>query len=164
MKKDEFLFNDFEDNTIKLNKIKYKLIIIIVLVIIIIIGIILIFSLKGKNENPQNQENQENQKNQKNQDNQENQEEQKSEELSDKCPEIKEVIGGQSGTTYLYRYWDCCKPSCSRSEFEGTGKEPRICYTNMTILTDIKAKSVCNGDDGIATTCLSQIPFTINGC
>ena len=149
MKKDEFLFNDFEDNTIKLNKIKYKLIIIIVLVIIIIIGIILIFSLKGKNENPQNQD---------------NQEEQKSEELSDKCPEIKEVIGGQSGTTYLYRYWDCCKPSCSRSEFEGTGKEPRICYTNMTILTDIKAKSVCNGDDGIATTCLSQIPFTINGC
>ena len=102
MKKDEFLFNDFEDNTIKLNKIKYKLIIIIVLVIIIIIGIILIFSLKGKNENPQNQD---------------NQEEQKSEELSDKCPEIKEVIGGQSGTTYLYRYWDCCKPSYARSEF-----------------------------------------------
>ena len=126
----------------------------------------MIFSLKGKNENPQNQENQENQKNQDNQDNQdnqENQEELKSEELSDKCPEIKEVIGRQSGTTYL-DFGDCCKPSCARSEFEGTGKEPRICYTNVTILTEIKAKSVCNGDNGIATTCLSQIPFTINGC
>ena len=66
--------------------------------------------------------------------------------------------------SYLYRYWDCCKSSCAKSEFEGTGKEPRICYVNMTILNDIKAKSVCDGDDGIATTCLSQIPFTINGC
>ena len=33
----------------------------------------------------------------------------------------------------------------------------------MNIITDPNSKSICE-NGGVATTCLSQIPFTINGC
>lgn len=34
----------------------------------------------------------------------------------------------------------------------------------MAVVTDKNERSICDDDPGPATTCLSQIPFTINGC
>ena len=190
MRNDENLLNDFENKYLKTRRRNRYLLIGIIILIIIIIGIILIFTLKGNNQNQEDNQNQ-NQK-QKNQDqnpdqdqeeelnpdkdqeeeqntdqdqeeeqNQKKEEEEKSEEHSDPCPEIKEIGGSQSG--FATRYWDCCKPSCSWPNNGGTGNEAKQCDVNMNIITDPNSKSICD-DGGVATTCLSQIPFTINGC
>ena len=84
------------------------------------------------------------------------------EQLSGECPTITYVSNGLSGTGYATRYWDCCKPSCSWTENAGSGNEARQCDANQNILTDHSATSICNG--GASSTCLSQIPFTIDGC
>ena len=84
------------------------------------------------------------------------------EHLSGSCPEITYVIGGYSGSGFASRYWDCCKPSCSWTDNAGSGNEARECDASMNILTDKYTKSKCDG--GASTTCLSQIPFTIDGC
>ena len=78
------------------------------------------------------------------------------------CPEIKFVKGGRTGNGFASRYWDCCKPSCSWTNNAGSGNEARQCDKNMNILNDLNAKSIC--ENGVSTTCLSQIPFTIKGC
>lgn len=79
------------------------------------------------------------------------------------CPAIKYVFGGYSGSGHATRYWDCCKPSCSWAANSGSGNEARSCDISMNnVLSDYNTKSNCDG--GQATTCLSQIPFTINGC
>ena len=78
------------------------------------------------------------------------------------CPAIEYVSGGLSGSGFASRYWDCCKPSCSWTENAGSGNEARQCDNNQKIISDKSAKSVCDG--GPASTCLSQFPFTVNGC
>ena len=87
---------------------------------------------------------------------------QQTEQPSGSCPDIKYVSGGLSGNGFASRYWDCCKPSCSWSSNSGYGNEARQCDANMNLLTDYNAASKCDG--GPATTCLSQVPFTIDGC
>ena len=64
---------------------------------------------------------------------------------------------GLSG--YATRYWDCCKPSCAWKENAGD-HTARQCDANMNIITDLSARSMCEG--GPATTCLSQIPMVVN--
>lgn len=76
------------------------------------------------------------------------------------CPTIKTKGGGGSG--WATRYWDCCKPSCSWNENAGGHTSKQCDAKGQNTLNDAGAGSVCNG--GPAATCLSQIPFTINGC
>ena len=64
-------------------------------------------------------------------------------------------------TGFASRYWDCCKPSCSWTENAGSGNEARQCDKKMNIINDYSAKSICEG--GPAATCLSQIPFMMDG-
>lgn len=81
---------------------------------------------------------------------------------SGKCPQITKVAGGWSGHGYATRYWDCCKPHCS---WTGKGGPmARQCDRSNRLLTtgDDGAKSVCDG--GNSMVCLSQIPFTLDGC
>ena len=85
------------------------------------------------------------------------------EQLTGSCPEIRYIDGGYSGSGYASRYWDCCKPSCSWTDNAGAGNEARECDANMNVLTNKYAKNICESG-GISTTCLSQIPFTIDGC
>ena len=82
--------------------------------------------------------------------------------MSGSCPALKYVSGGLSGSGFATRYWDCCKPSCSWSSNAGNGNEAKQCDKNMNLISDYNARSMCDG--GPATTCLSQIPFTMDGC
>ncbi|MCF0215888.1 MAG: hypothetical protein HUK21_05395 [Fibrobacteraceae bacterium] len=77
------------------------------------------------------------------------------------CPTIKYVNGGASGSGWATRYWDCCKPSCSWNENAG-GNLARQCDKSGNKINDPNSTSICNG--GPASTCVSQIPFTISGC
>jgi len=77
------------------------------------------------------------------------------------CPTIKYVNGGASGSGFASRYWDCCKPSCSWNENAG-GNLAKQCDSRGNIINDPGSQSMCNG--GNAGTCVSQIPFTIDGC
>lgn len=81
---------------------------------------------------------------------------------SGSCPIIKQVAGGWSGSGYATRYWDCCKPHCSWSG-KG-GPIARQCNKSDQPLTtgDDSQKSTCDG--GESMVCLSQIPFTLDGC
>ena len=77
------------------------------------------------------------------------------------CPNIQTKGGGGSG--WATRYWDCCKPSCSWNENSG-GKNSRQCTNKgRTNDTNWGNGSVCDGG-GSAMTCISQIPFTVDGC
>ena len=78
------------------------------------------------------------------------------------CPDIKLIDGGISGEGAFRTFWDCCKPDCSSTAYVGKGNEARQCDKLMNFIEDYSAKSKCEG--GPATTCLSQIPFTIDGC
>jgi hypothetical protein len=76
------------------------------------------------------------------------------------CPNIKVKSGGRTGSGWATRYWDCCAPHCSWSENAG-GNTSKTC--------DSKGKNVVGGGGSICSggyqaTCLSQIPFTVNGC
>ncbi len=76
------------------------------------------------------------------------------------CPNIKVKSGGRTGSGWATRYWDCCAPHCSWAENAG-GNTSKTC--------DSKGKNVVGGGGSICsggqqTTCLSQIPFTVNGC
>ncbi len=84
------------------------------------------------------------------------------EQLSGSCPAIKKK-SGLSGYGWASRYWDCCKPSCSWSDNAGWGNEARECDVNQNVLSNKYARSLCE-NGGESTTCLSQSPFTINGC
>lgn len=76
------------------------------------------------------------------------------------CPNIV-AKGGDSGSGFASRYWDCCKPSCSWKE--NAQNLARQCSNKgTTTSTDWGAKSVCDG--GPMATCISQVPFTISGC
>ena len=76
------------------------------------------------------------------------------------CPAIKTKGGGGSG--WATRYWDCCKPSCSWNENAG-GKLSRQCTNKgRSENTNWGDGSICSG--GSQMTCISQIPFTVDGC
>ncbi|MCQ2092273.1 MAG: glycosyl hydrolase family 5 [Fibrobacter sp.] len=71
------------------------------------------------------------------------------------CPVIKYVNGGASGSGYASRYWDCCKPHCA------SNGSARTCDNRGNVI-DNGQGSMCEG--GPAGACLSQVPFTIEGC
>ena len=75
------------------------------------------------------------------------------------CPNIKTKGGGGSG--WATRYWDCCMPSCSWNENAG-GNPAKVCDAKGKNTIGNGSGSVCSG--GAGATCLSQIPFTVNGC
>lgn len=72
------------------------------------------------------------------------------------CPIIKYVNGGAHGSGWATRYWDCCKPHCAR---DGGASQ---CDKNGNKINDRESGSVCTG--GWAAACVSQAPFTIDGC
>ena len=144
------VFGDTNDPEVRKKLIRYLLIGGIILVLIIIIIIIIATSSKGNNNSNNNTN-----KNSSDNDN-------SSEKVSGSCPNINYVSGGMSGSGFASRYWDCCKPSCSWTENAGSGNEARQCDKNMNLIEDHSAKSMCDG--GISTTCLSQIPFTLDNC
>lgn len=74
-------------------------------------------------------------------------------------PVINYVSGGESGSGWATRYWDCCKPSCSWTENAG-GNTAKQCNVQQQEINDASATSMCDG--GNAGTCLSQIPMVIN--
>ena len=144
------LLNDFEDKYLQGNKrklIRYLIIGGISLTVVVVIIVVAVAVSKNKNGENQNQ----------------NQDQEGGEtQPTGQCPEIKEVSGGVKGSGHATRYWDCCKPSCSWTNNAGSGNEARQCDKNMNVITDLLASSICDG--GVAATCLSQIPFIINGC
>ena len=75
------------------------------------------------------------------------------------CPNI--TTKGASGDGWATRYWDGCMPSCSWSENAG-GNTARTCSANGKTPSNGSGGSVCSG--GSNATCISQIPFTIDGC
>lgn len=77
------------------------------------------------------------------------------------CPVIKYVNGGASGSGFASRYWDCCKPSCSWAENAG-GNMARQCDNKGNRINDPGSQSMCQ--NGPAGTCVSQVPFTVDGC
>lgn len=71
------------------------------------------------------------------------------------CPELK--IIGEKKQGFNTRYWDCCKPSCAWNH------ESRSCHPDgVTPDENPYITSICGG--GTSSTCLSQIPFQIEGC
>ena len=71
------------------------------------------------------------------------------------CPNI--TIIGEKKPGFNTRYWDCCKPSCSWNHGS------RSCSADgQTVDTNPFMPSICGG--GSSSTCLSQIPFQIDGC
>ena len=76
------------------------------------------------------------------------------------CPDIKFIEGGLSGSGAFKTFWDCCKPDCSSSQIAGLGNEARQCNKAVSEIRD--SKSMCEG--GPSTTCITQIPFTIDEC
>jgi hypothetical protein len=79
-----------------------------------------------------------------------------------KCPTIK-TKGGRSGSGWATRYWDCCKPHCSWQQHAGGNLSKQCTNKGRTNDTNWGNGSVCDGG-GSAMTCISQIPFTIDGC
>lgn len=86
---------------------------------------------------------------------------------SGSCPNIVYKSGGHTGSGWATRYWDGCKPSCSwpenASKNGGIGTLTKQCDKNgKSPISGSNTVSTCDG--GNASTCISQIPFTINGC
>lgn len=79
--------------------------------------------------------------------------------ITSPCPEIK-ALKNEIKNGYVTRYWDCCKPHCSWSENAGEAGASSFC--NFSQEKILEGGSACYG--GPATTCLSQIPFTIDDC
>jgi hypothetical protein len=71
---------------------------------------------------------------------------------------IKVIGSRRNGKTT--RYWDCCKPSCSWSGKANVSQPVRTCNKRGSILTDVNARSGCDG--GEAYTCTDQTPWAIN--
>lgn len=153
MDKDENLLKDFEEKYLKTKKTNRYLLCMVIFLTLVVVGIVIIVIINKKEGKGKEQEQGEEQG--------EGQGQGKENTTFDKCPEIKEVFGGPIGNGYIYSIWDCCKPSCSKTSNVGEGNEARTCDANMTIIPN-NVTSICNG--GSATTCLSQIPFTIEGC
>lgn len=75
------------------------------------------------------------------------------------CPAIK--TKGGSGSGWATRYWDGCMPSCSWSANAGSNTA-KTCSANGKTESNGSGGSVCDGGSNAA--CLSQIPFTVDGC
>jgi hypothetical protein len=78
------------------------------------------------------------------------------------CPNIVVKSGGYSGSGWASRYWDCSKPSCSWQENAGNYRARQCGRDGKTLISDPSATSIYDG--GNATTCFSQVPFTVSGC
>ncbi|KAL1635891.1 hypothetical protein SLS58_010059 [Diplodia intermedia] len=68
------------------------------------------------------------------------------------------VSAASSGVTT--RYWDCCKPSCAWSEKAPVSSPVGTCDINDNPLTDVDAKSACDGGD--AYYCSNQSPWAVD--
>ncbi len=63
--------------------------------------------------------------------------------------------------TYFYRYWDCCKPSCSWPGKADLLEGPaRTCDKAGNTLFDANTQSGCDG--GSAYTCVDTSPWALN--
>jgi len=81
-----------------------------------------------------------------------------SEIISD-CPKIVKKSGSSPSPGFTTRYWDCCKPSCAWNHGS------RSCDMKQEVETNPYLTSICaGGNEGTSTTCLTQVPFTIDGC
>ena len=79
-------------------------------------------------------------------------------EITSDCPKYK-VLSEASSPGFCTRYWDCCKPSCAWNHGS------RSCDMHQNVETNPYLTSICaGGNEGTSTTCLTQIPFTIDGC
>ncbi|VUC31384.1 unnamed protein product [Clonostachys rosea] len=65
-----------------------------------------------------------------------------------------------SGSGHSTRYWDCCKPSCAWSGKASVSSPVRTCDANNSPLSDVDAKSACDG--GVAYTCSNNSPWAVN--
>lgn len=72
--------------------------------------------------------------------------------------DIKYVPGGESGSGFATRYWDCCKPSCAWPGKPGI--KAHACDASGNKISDDNATSMCDG--GNAGTCVNQIPMIVN--
>jgi hypothetical protein len=63
-------------------------------------------------------------------------------------------------TRSRYRYWDCCKPSCSWPGKALVNQPVYACNANFQRLSDPNAKSGCDG--GSAFSCADQTPWAVN--
>ena len=77
------------------------------------------------------------------------------------CPKIVEKNGGERGSGFASRYWDCCMPSCAWNENSG-GNPTKTCDAKGKNNIGNGSGSVCSGGQG--ATCTSQIPFAVEGC
>ena len=73
---------------------------------------------------------------------------------------LKYISGGKSGSGFASRYWDCCKPHCSRPEHAHGNYSKQCTNKGTTTSTDWGAQSICSG--GSMMTCTSQIPIVID--
>ncbi|RWA14015.1 hypothetical protein EKO27_g1056 [Xylaria grammica] len=64
------------------------------------------------------------------------------------------------GNGVTTRYWDCCKPSCSWSGKAPVSSPVLTCDANDNPLTDVDAKSGCDG--GVAYTCTNYSPWAVD--
>ena len=80
-------------------------------------------------------------------------------EIALKCPKLKKIGNSSPAPGFTTRYWDCCKPSCAWNHGS------RSCDKQQQVETNPYLTSICaGGGEGVSTTCLSQIPFTIDDC
>ena len=81
------------------------------------------------------------------------------------CPTFTKVEGGLEGKGYMERFWDCCKPMCSLKEnadFGHTYPGRECTIDGMGLVHDHTMRDLCYS--GTSTTCLSQVPFKVEGC
>ena len=71
------------------------------------------------------------------------------------CPKIVKKSSSPA-PGFCTRYWDCCKPSCAWNHGS------RSCDMSQNPDENPYITSICGG--GTSTTCLSQIPFMVDGC
>ena len=77
-------------------------------------------------------------------------------EVINDCPKIVKKSSSGPSPGFCTRYWDCCKPSCAWNH------NSRSCDMQQNVETNPYITSICGG--GTSTTCLSQIPFMVDGC
>ena len=67
---------------------------------------------------------------------------------------------GEFNVLTSYRYWDCCKTSCSWPGKALVNQPVYACSANFQRITDPNAKSGCDG--GSAFSCADQTPWALN--
>ncbi|KAG8930067.1 hypothetical protein FRC02_004671 [Tulasnella sp. 418] len=69
-------------------------------------------------------------------------------------------VSAQSGSGVTTRYWDCCKTSCAWSGKASVSSPVRTCDISNNPLSDVNAKSGCDG--GTAYACANNSPWAVS--